>query len=226
MDKKELKKIWSISKMWREELRVPPYLSEVELLRFWAFEDKPYMQRVETVKKYAENNNTRVFIESGTYHGAMISAVANYFDRIISIELDDFLFRTAKLKFSQNSNISILQGDSGKLLREVLKTISQPCLFWLDGHYIPNSSISARGEKDTPIIKELESILEHDVQNHVILIDDARCFIGKNIISNDYPTIQELKEFVNRLNNELTFEVKDDIIRIYKSHLDKTLNVR
>jgi len=46
----------------------------------------------------------------------------------------------------------------------------------------------------------------------VILIDDARCFIGER----GYPKIDELKEFVLSKYSDWEFEVKDDIIRLYK----------
>lgn len=70
------------------------------------------------------------------------------------------------------------------------------------------------GVLDTPILLELKAILEHSIKNHVILIDDARCFIGSNPILRNYPTIDQLKEFVARRWNNFSFEVKDDIIRI------------
>ena len=44
----------------------------------------------------------------------------------------------------------------------------------------------------------------------MILIDDARLFNGKN----DYPTIKQLKQKVNKINNALHLFVKNDIIHI------------
>jgi hypothetical protein len=90
----------------------------------------------------------------------------------------------------------------------ILSSINEPILFWLDGHY--SGGETAKGEANTPILKELEFILRHPIKNHVILIDDARCFIGEN----DYPTLRELAVFVSGINNELNFTVENDIIRI------------
>lgn len=59
---------------------------------------------------------------------------------------------------------------------------------------------------------ELKSIFSHKIKEHVILIDDARCFTGQE----DYPTIRALKEFVMKNRPDYLFEVKDDIFRIHK----------
>ncbi|URM31143.1 hypothetical protein LLY41_11905 [Cytobacillus firmus] len=215
MNPKELRKYW------REKLEVPPGLSELDIINFWKNEDKPYSKRVEAVKEYGRIFNKNILVETGTFHGDMIVAVENCFDKIISIELDLKLYEEAKQKFFHEPNVEILHGDSGKILTDVLNDIHEPCLFWLDGHYIPNTNYTARGELDTPIMQELEQIFNHYCKEHVILIDDARCFIGPNPVLNGYPTIKELKEFVYKKNPELTFEVLDDIIRIFKKKVSK-----
>ena len=87
--------------------------------------------------------------------------------------------------------------------------INERAIFWLDGHY--SDGITAKGDLNTPILKELEAILSHNIKDHIILIDDARCFVGKD----DYPTIEQLKNFVYKRNNNLKFEIEYDIIRIY-----------
>jgi len=56
----------------------------------------------------------------------------------------------------------------------------------------------------------LNHILCADDLKHVILIDDARSF-G---ISEDYPTIQELKNFILSLRKNVKILNADDIIRV------------
>ena len=129
---------------------------------------------------------------------------------MISIELDFDLFHNAKNKFAHEKKITIYHGDSGILLEKVLTDIEEPCLFWLDGHY--SEGITAKGELNTPIINELTHIFNHSIDNHIILIDDARCFTGED----DYPTLKFLQDFVNDKNPNLQFKVENDIIRIYK----------
>jgi hypothetical protein len=100
-----------------------------------------------------------------------------------------------------------LQGDSGNVLNQVLAEISQPALFWLDGHY--SEGITAKGEKECPIIEELSCIFKSKRLNHLILIDDARLFIGRN----DYPTIQELTDFIFKECPNASVDVSDDMIK-------------
>jgi hypothetical protein len=95
------------------------------------------------------------------------------------------------------------------VLVDVLKTLDQPGLFWLDGHY--SSGPTAKGELDTPIRKELDLIFHHPLKNHVILIDDARLFIG----ANDYPSIEEVRRVAKEQSHRLAMDVADDVIRIY-----------
>jgi hypothetical protein len=150
-----------------------------------------------------------VFIETGTFLGYMVEVLKYQFDKLISIELDLSLFEKAKRKFVLNDHIFIYQGDSTHVLPEILKKLEVPALFWLDGHY--SEGITAKGELNTPIISELRNILDHSIKKHLILIDDARCFDGKN----DYPTIEELRSLVKRQNPSLNFSVENDIIRIH-----------
>ncbi|GED71101.1 hypothetical protein BRE01_48030 [Brevibacillus reuszeri] len=204
-----------IRHMWQTEMRVPAGLTAQEAWDFWILESPPYDVKTAAVKEYGARFKLGTLIETGTFHGYMVAAQKQEFSQIYSVELDDALFLAAKNNFAAEPHISILHGDSGKVLPRVLETINEPCLFWLDGHYIPLSIESAKGNLDTPILEELATILSHSITNHVILIDDARCFIGPNPLLNDYPTIQELQQYVATLRPDLHFEVRNDIIRIH-----------
>ncbi len=171
----------------------------------------PHIVKQKTIKKYASKYRVRIFIETGTYMGNMVFAVKNTFDKIYSIELKEELYEKAKNRFLNNNHISILQGDSSKVLPEIIDHIKEPCLFWLDGHY--SEGITAKDEKETPILSELQHILNHSVKDHVILIDDARCFTGQN----DYPTIEFMQDLIRSRFPDYVFEIKDDIIRIHKT---------
>lgn len=161
-------------------------------------------------KYYAAKFKLQVFIETGTYMGEMIDAVLNHFSRIISIEFDPKLAQRAKNKFSSLPHVTILQGDSGELLPGVLAQINEPCLFWLDAHY--SGGVTAHADSETPIVREIKTILDHPCPDHVILIDDAREFTGNK----DYPTLEELRKIIRQKRKEWRMEVEADIIRIHK----------
>lgn len=161
-------------------------------------------------KYYAAKFNLHVFIETGTYMGEMIDAVSNHFSKIISIEFDPKLAQRAKNKFSSLSHVTILEGDSGELLPELLVKIKEPCLFWLDAHF--SGGVTAHADSETPIIREIKTILDHPCSDHVILIDDAREFTG----SKDYPTLEELRAIIHQKRKEWRMDVEADIIRIHK----------
>jgi len=184
------KKIWK----WRKNGRPTP---------------PPHLFKQKLIKKYAKKYKIKTFVETGTHHGQMIWALKNSFEKIFTIELSEALYKKAKIKFSKFNHIKVFHGDSGILLKTVLAHIREPCCFWLDAHYSKGDTV--RGEKETPIIEELNCILKHPVKKHIILIDDAREFKGRR----DYPTIKKLKELVSSYAPEKKVEVKDDIIRIF-----------
>ena len=162
------------------------------------------------IKYYKYRYSINVLIETGTFLGEMVRKQRKCFKKIYSIEIDPILFRRAKDKFKRFENINIIYGDSSEQLIRVLEYLQEPAIFWLDGHY--SGKGTSKGFKQTPIFEELSLILKHYIKNHVIIIDDARYFIGEN----DYPTVNGIKELVRSRNNDLIVKIKNDIIFISK----------
>jgi hypothetical protein len=182
-------------------------------LRRWENTGKPlpppHLVKQRIVRGFADTFKVDTFVETGTYLGDMIYAVKDRFRAIYSIELGEELADRARRRFRGYQHVQIIHGDSGQALPDLLKRISSPCLFWLDGHY--SGAMTARGMTDTPVIKELNAVLHHDIKSHVILIDDARCFDG----THDYPTIAELTRLLTESRPDLLLSVDDDVIRIH-----------
>lgn len=149
----------------------------------------------------------RTFVETGTYLGDTVAAMRSLVDHTISIELSPELAARAQDRFRNLPDVEIIEGDSGEVLPSILRRLDAPAFFWLDGHW--SGGMTARGEKDTPIVDELEAILGAD-RPHVVLVDDARCF-GRD---EGYPTLKELEALVRTRAPEYRFEVAADIIRI------------
>jgi hypothetical protein len=161
-----------------------------------------------TLHYYAITHQLDTLVETGTYLGDMVWAQKDYFKKIYSIELSEKLFLKARKRFSGDKHIRIIQGDSSEEIGKVVNEISAPALFWLDGHY--SGGVTARGEKICPIYAELEHIFSSPFA-HVILVDDARLFTGKD----DYPVLEELRRFISD-NSDYRMNVENDIIFLCK----------
>ncbi len=196
-----------IDEMIKDYVRIKPLIHWLEQGKPDA---PPCIVKQITVKEYANRFGMKIFIETGTYLGDMVQSVKDYFEKIFSIELGDELYKKAKHRFSDYQHISLFHGDSSVVLPDILNQINEPCLFWLDAHY--SEGITVGSHLENPILQELDCILKHKINDHVILIDDARNFIGKN----DYPTIQQLRSLVKSKLEDCLFVVKNDIIRIHK----------
>jgi hypothetical protein len=171
----------------------------------------PRALKVKVIRDYAKIFSTGIFIETGTYFGDMVFRIKGYFNRIFSIELDEALYDIARKRFLGSDNISIIHGDSAETLSKTISGISQPCLFWLDAHFYP-AAPGKSSNGGSPILKELDLILSHSIKGHVILIDDACIFNGQG----GRPGIEELRGLIEEKCPDRAFEVKDDIIRIYR----------
>lgn len=167
----------------------------------------PHPIKMEIVQSYLDRFRIDNFVETGTYLGDTLGFIARFHTQCTSIELSEDLYEAACKRFSAFSNVNLIHGDSAVRLPELLQSIKQPTLFWLDGHY--SAGVTARGNVDTPISEELRAILEHSVKEHVILIDDARCFDGKA----GYPFLDDLLRVI-RKDIFYDVDVSTDIVRL------------
>ena len=209
LKKTEFYTIWTDYKKKRNLKR-----EEKKIIDDWKQKGRPapppqtFKQQV--IRSYAKKFKSKVFVETGTYMGDTVEYSKSLFQSIYSIELDAKLFENAKNKFKSDPHVSIIYGDSGERIQEILINIDKSILFWLDGHY--SEGFTAKGTLNTPIISELNHILNRSISNQVILIDDARCFNG----TEDYPSVDQIKELVRSYDPSLKCYVEHDIIRIYQ----------
>jgi hypothetical protein len=168
----------------------------------------PPLVKHELLLDFARRSPARVFIETGTYLGDTVHALRRRFREIHSIELDSTLYEAARRRFAGFRSVTIHHGDSATVLPELLSRLTEPALFWLDGHF--SGGTTARGERDTPIQAELRCVLRHPIEGHVVLIDDARLF-GTDA---EYPTIGEVLDMVAVERPSWTVTVEGDVIRI------------
>ena len=169
-----------------------------------------HAEKQAVIRQFAKKFGIQYLVETGTCHGDMVAAMQNEFKKIFSIELADQFYREVCERFKGVSNVELIHGDSARKLPEIVGRLEGPAIFWLDGHY--SGGDTARGENDTPVNEELRAILIPGAPDHVILIDDARCF-GT---SEGYPTLEQVREVVQTARPGWQVECFDDCIRIYR----------
>ena len=182
-------------------------------IRSWRAQGSPLpapdLVKYNVIREYARRYRTTVLIETGTFYGNAIFTVRRDFREIHSIELAPALHELNVRELGHLSHIHLHLGDSAKVLPLLLRDVREPALFWLDGHFCAGPSARAK-TYDTPISAELDHLLRQPAGQNVVLIDDARLFVGRD----NYPTIPELCEIVHRQRPDATFAVDLDIIRI------------
>lgn len=164
----------------------------------------------------------KYFIETGSYLGDGIRQAvrAGCFEAIHSIELNEGYFNHLSRAFSRQKNVTLWQGNSGDLLPLVLSQIDAPATFWLDAHY--SGGDTARGDRLSPILEELDSIQRHPIHTHTILIDDVRLFGTSEF---DYVTLDQIIEKLKEINPDYQFKFLDcaagrgDVLVAYVSSL-------
>jgi hypothetical protein len=65
-------------------------------------------------------------------------------------------------------------GDSSVVFKSLLPTITDKCIFFLDGHW--SSGNTGKSEKDCPLNEEITQINDLFKQEAIIVIDDFRLF--------------------------------------------------
>ncbi len=165
----------------------------------------PLLKRA-VIRKKALDYHCTALVETGTYVGDTPWYLRDVFQEIHTIEVSPMLAQLATQRFANFPHIHTHEGDSGKLLPEIVAKLTKPTLFWLDGHY--SGGATSRAGTDTPICAELETIFQLCKVPYILLIDDARNF-GTD---NDYPTLDFLRDFISSRVKNLQVTVENDII--------------
>ncbi len=161
----------------------------------------PHIVKQRAVLQYAPAFGLTTLVETGTYYGEMIAAVAPRFRRIYSIEIDPQLARLARERFRQLPHVTILEGDSQTAVPKLLEQLNEPCLWWLDAGYCGWAGASGKSER---LGSESDAILAAREHRHVILMDDADGVAG----------LSDLLAAIASRHPDRQVEVAHNIIRI------------
>ncbi len=169
----------------------------------------PYTVKREMILEFAHRFDCRTLVETGTFRGDTIWTLRYEFDRLYSIELDQALYEAAVRRFAGVEKVTLVQGDSGEKIKGVVSELTSRALFWLDGHYCGEGT--GLGVEEAPVMNELQTVFDHPIKDHIILLDDARLFIGRS----GYPSVEDLRSWVFARRPDWIVEVVHDVIRIY-----------
>ncbi len=141
------------------------------------------------------------FVETGTLGGEGIAMAkrTGLFQELYSIDIHLPFVEYARARFPDPS-MHFLQGNSACDLEALIKPLDKPITFWLDAHH---GEPTQNGEKNTPLMEELDQIKRHPIKTHTILIDDMHC---TGMILFDYLTREQIAQKVLEINPRYTIE--------------------
>jgi hypothetical protein len=176
------------------------YLGEANNGAFERVEQKVGLINQGVPEEYAlllrDEFGIRCFVETGTFYGRTAKWAAKRFERVVTIELSEPLYRHAAEALAPYDNVALLLGDTRQHLRELAPTLP-PSIIWLDAHY---SGGATEGQGDEcPLLGEIEALAPAWERSYV-LVDDARYFLAPPPPPHDETQWPSLTEVVTALN--------------------------
>ena len=101
-------------------------------------------------------------IETGTYHGMTTEWLANNFDNVSTVEVNDTFLKISTKRLAKYKNVKMYKGSSSELLGQMIAEAGKPLLIFLDAHWYAN-----------PVLRELELIAKSG-RKPVLVIHDFK----------------------------------------------------
>lgn len=175
---------------------------------------------IEYIKRFVDEYGIKYFVETGTAGGASVRAAADIFEVCHSIEIIE---GRPEGEFPENVNLWI--GDSATALDQITKDFKgERVVFWLDAHWSDNEE-SPDKTKECPLLDEITAIKGHDC---LILIDDARLFLGPHPWPCDYRFWPQFQDVFNALRDSFPrhrITIVDDYIVAIPDYMDDTFRI-
>jgi hypothetical protein len=116
------------------------------------------------------------FVETGTSRGHTALLASTHFRIVHTIEVSKTRFDCALPELKAAGNVRRWLGESPKILPEIIKLLSGPALFFLDGHWSGGPKVT---ERECLLVEELEIVLPRveEEPDDCILIDNAGMFL-------------------------------------------------
>jgi len=133
------------------------------------------------IDKIKEKYDLNIFLETGTYMGGSLTHIKKFgFLKILSVELIKEIYDKCKIKFINDENIFLYNGNSFDKIKEMLDQVktTDNILFWLDAHLPSHYSVDEYDiDLEIPLEKELKNIISNrDISKDYFIIDDLRIY--------------------------------------------------
>lgn len=170
-----------------------------------------------------EEYSLSYYVETGTGHGTCLDRALQFgFEKYFSVEIFKKIFDDATIKYSNVSNLRLINDSSENALRLLKYFIDKPCLFFLDAHF-PGADFGFAGYDSTsdrnlriPLENEIEILKSYSVINKsYIIIDDLRIYEDGPFTGGNWPERKQLGgDGIDFITN--TFFSSHDISKIYE----------
>jgi len=144
-------------------------------------------------------------IETGTHTGRGAVRWATFFENVHTVELSEDLYNNTKAKYKHLENISFYNNSSPEFLGDILSTMMERCIIFLDAHGSGGNTVydDRYGRYGTPVLDELASIkTSSKLTNHIIIIDDC-----DDLGTMNYPSKQQVENAVLEINPDYCVEL-------------------
>ena len=154
-------------------------------------------------------------IETGTHLGDSAATLSEMVDHVWTVELSHEYVLRARARYGDREAITFLEGSSPAVLVGLAPSVDRPALYWLDAHWC--QADTAGYEAQCPLLAEIEALEQSPTAaQSVILIDDARFFLGRPWPSSyrrsDWPTFMEIADRLRARHPRYVTTLMDVII--------------
>lgn len=118
----------------------------------------------EEIIKLKEKYDIKFCIETGTHNGETADELGKIFGMVRTIESNPNYYKDAVKRFNNRKDVICIEGNSSTMLKQILRIIEQPVLFYLDAHWYNYN----------PLLEELKTIADFEFNKSIIIIHDFK----------------------------------------------------
>lgn len=169
------------------------------------------------IRYLAGEMSLQVFVEGGTFKGETAREASRHFAQVITIERSDAMYEVARGALSAYGNVRLVKGDTREHLPAIAAS-SDRVLYWLDAHWSGGDTYG-RGD-ECPLLDELRTIFASG-RSCVILVDDARLFLGPPPRPHSIEQWPTLRDIVEALPGGWGLIVHQDVIYLLPDAVER-----